>query len=62
MDSYLRRYKENLQQSQNVKKLSQNAQEQLSEELVSFKQETSVQREKAASYIQCADDLLEGIK
>ena len=62
LDSYLRRYKENLQQSQNVKKLSQNAQEQLSEELVSFKQETSVQREKAASYIQCADDLLEGIK
>lgn len=62
LDSYLRRYKENLQQSQKAKELSRNEQEELKEKLTGFIQEARVQHEKAVSYIQCADDLLDGIK
>jgi hypothetical protein len=62
LDSYLRRYKDNLQKSQNVKKLSQGEQAQVLADLNSFVQEASNHREKIADYIRCVDDLLEGIQ
>lgn len=58
LDSYLRRYKESLQQAQSDKKLSQDEKAHLVTELGYLSSGAAAYIEKSADYIQYADDLM----